>query len=445
MASPVTDPALLALLEGGAKQPVADPATLAQLNQRSVIDKLTGLDGGERYQTWPERAVRGIASGLASGATLPGDVMAGKASPDDTGRVMELATMGTPVNPAIRAGDRMLPGMAKAIGEKKPVVPTTTELAEAGGKQFEAFRNSGVEYSANSVSDWARRTQQELFDRGISPVDAPGTFTKLKELENAPPGAFVTPANLHSLRQSLQATAQNFNPQAARDQLAASRGIAALDNFISAPPTSGVLAGTPPAAAVPFEAGKGNYAAAMRSNAINGELDRARTGILERSEGRAQAANSGRNPDNTIRSKAESFLEKPKDVSGLSDAEIAALEGVVEGGPGRNSARYIGNLLGGGGGMGQALWSGGGATAGALTGGPVGAAVGATVPPAIGAGAKALANILAKRDLRSVDEMMRMRSPLYEERVANPEMYVISPEKRALMARAALLQSMNQQ
>jgi hypothetical protein len=308
-------------------------------------------------------------------------------------------------------------------------------LAQTGGKQFEQFRNSGVEYSANSVADWARSTQQKLFDDGIGPIDAPATFEKLKALENAPSGAFVTPANLHSLRRSLQNTAQSFNPQASRDQLAASRGIAALDTYIAAPPASGVMAGTPAAASVPFEAGRGNYAAAQRANAITGELDKAR----------AQAANSGRNFDNTLRQKAEALLEKPKEVSGLSDAEMAALDQVVQGGAGRNTARYLSNVLGGGGGMGQALWGAGGAAAGAMAGGPVGGAIGAAAPTVAGAGLKSVANLLAKRDLRAVDELMRKRSPLYEERAANPENYTLSPEKRAAMAKLMLLDAMNQQ
>ena len=392
-------------------------------------------------ETWPAK----LAKGIYSGVTLPGDVMAGRDSPENVGRVLELATVGTPVSAAARAGERAIPGIAKAMGEKPAAVPTAKELAETGGKQFETFRKSGVEYSGQSVADWSRRTQQELFNGGISPVDAPATYAKLKALEDAPSGAFATPANLHSLWQSFEATAQNFNPQAARDQRAAARAIEGLDNFISAPPAEGILAGTPSAASVPFEAGKGNYAAAQRANSITGDLDRATTGILERAEGRAQAANSGRNIDNTIRQKAEAVLEKPKEVSGLNDAEIAALEQVVQGGAGRNTARYLGNMLGGGGGMGQALWGAGGATVGAMTGGPGGAAIGAGIPVVAGAGLKAVANALAKRDLRSVDKLMRKRSPLYEERLANPETYVISPDKRAAIARAMMMQAMEEQ
>ena len=418
--------------------------------RRSVIDKLTGMDGGERYQTWPEKLVRGVASSAKSAATLPGDVMAGTASPNDTGRVMDLATLGTPVNPAVRAGDQLIPGAAKALRAEKPVVPTTQELAKTGGSDISAAKASGLDLDSSALAGYSKELQQGLFDgsmfgKTIHPVDAPATFAKLKEVENAPSGSIVTAANLQSLRESLQATAQNFNPAAAKDQLAASLAIKRLDSLLPNVAEKDVLAGSPAATQKLFEQGRGNYAAGQRSNDVTGELDRATTGILERSEGRAQAANSGRNLDNTIRSKAESFLEKPKEVSGLNDAEIAAYERVRDGGVGRNLARNIANKLGGGGGIGQTGVAAIGAGIGGTVGGIPGALIGGGLPAAVGSGARSIANALAKRDLAKLDEMIRKRSPLYEERAANPEMSVISPEKRAALARMLLMERMNQQ
>lgn len=406
--------------------------------QRSVMDKLTGSDGGERVQTWPERAVRGIASSVKSAATLPGDVMAGEASPDDTSRVLDMATLGTPINPAIRAGDKIIPGVSRAIRAEKAAIPTTEELAKAGGADIKAAKASGLDVAAPSVADYSRKVQQELFDGGISPVDAPATFAKLKALEDAPPDAIFTAANLQSFRESLQATAQNFNPAAAKDQLAASRSIKGFDQLLPSLDEASVLAGAPAATQKLFERGRGNYAAGMRSNELTGALDRANTGIVGRSEGRAQAANSGRNLDNTIRSKVESFLEKPKEVSGYSDAELMALEGVRDGGAGRNTARYVGNLLGGGGGAAQSIFAGTGAGVGMMAGGLPGALMGGAAPAVVGAGAKSVANALAKRSIGKADELIRKRSPLYEERLANPNMSVVSPERRAALIRAIM-------
>lgn len=410
--------------------------------KRSPWEMLTGSDGGERYQTWPERAARAIVSGAVSGATLPGDVMRGAASPDDTGRVLDLATVATPVNPAVRAGDRMVPGVTAAMRPKKPLVPSTEELAKAGGSDIQAAVQSGLEVAPSAVTGHSRKVQQELFDAGISPIDAPATFAKLKALEDAPPGAIFTAAGLQSLRKSLQATAQNYNPAAATDQLAASRAIKGFDQFIPSLAEADVLAGTPAATQRLFERGRGNYAASQRSNDITGRLDRANTGIIERAEARTQATNSGRNLDNTIRQRVASVLERPKSISGLSDNEIAALEKVVEGSTTRNISREIGNLLGGGGGIGATatgLISGGSAAIASQN--PLWLAAG-IVPPVIGTAARVTANSLAKRSLNKADELMRMRSPMYEERVANPELAVVSPEKRAAIARLLMMDAM---
>ncbi len=409
--------------------------------QRSAVDKLLGLTG-ERYQTWPERAVREIASIPQRAVTAAQSQPAG--SPEASEAMIpvgvETALTMSPVNPAFRAGDKIIPGVSKAMRAEKPVVPTTEELVKAGGRDISAAKNSGLELNSEALTGYSKELQQGLFDgsmfgKTIHPVDAPATFAKLKEIENAPPGSLVTAANLQSLRESLQATAQNFNPAAAKDQLAASLAIKRLDGLLETVAPESVLAGSPAATQQLFEAGRGNYAAGQRSNDITGVLDRANTGILERAEVRAQAANSGRNIDNTIRSKVAAALEKPKEVSGLSDAELAALNGVVEGGAGRNTARYVANLMGGGGGIGQSGMAAIGAGIGGTGAGIPGAIVGGVLPAVVGSSSKAIANVLAKKDLRNVDELLRKRSPMYEERTTNPEMSVVTPEGRAALIR----------
>lgn len=389
----------------------------------------------------------GILGAIKRAVTLPGDVVSGKTpimgedghtNPEVIDRSFDLAATAGPMNPAIRAGDRAIPGAAKTLIPGRAEVPTTQELAAAGKADITSARNSGLEITSNSVADWSRKTQQQLFEDGIHPVDAPATYAKLRELETAPPGSFATASNLQSLRESLGNTAQNFNPAAAKDQLAASRSIRGVDQFLPSLDASSVLAGTPAATQKLFEQGRGNYAAAMRSNDITGALDRANTGILERAEVRAQAANSGRNLDNTIRQKVASLLEKPKEVSGFSEPEIAALNDTIEGSRTRNFARYIGNLAGGGGGLGQIVGGAIGGGGGFALGGPVGAAIGASIPVATGAGAKSIANALAKKSLSKVDEMLRKRSPLYQERLSATPAQAGGLLSRELASRGAL-------
>lgn len=398
----------------------------------------------------------GIVGSLKRAFTLPGEVMGGTAKlPSSEGlpgsvpfgdpasagdRVAELAMTAAPVNPAIRAGERIIPGAALAPRnvQQKPVVPTGQELYDSGVKNLNAARDSGLEIAPDALASFSQRVQQSLYKLGISPVDAEKTFTKLKAIEDAPAGAVVTAANLKSLRDSFGHTAQNFNPQSAKDQLAASRAIGELDDFVKGLGQKDTLAGDPAATAKLWDRGRGDYAAAMRSNDITGELDRAYTGVLEQAELGAQAAHSGRNFDNTVRQKVAASIKKEKDVSGLSDEEIAALRRVVDGGPARNVARKVGNWLGAGGGLGQTFLAGGGAAGGGAIGGIPGAVVGAMVPAAVGGSARSLANTLAKRSVNQADEMIRKRSPLFEERVANPEMSMRDPEVRAALLRALM-------
>jgi hypothetical protein len=431
--------------------------TLAAALQQSAPQPKKGLSDIPSM-AWEDikKAGKGIYNSVVSGVTLPHDVMQEAMKPPPTtisdsdvgplsaGRVLELGTLINPVNPGVRAGERAIPGGARAAESKiQPKAPTTEELRAAGASDINAAKNSGLEVTSSSVGDWSRKVQSELFDAGIHPVDAPNTFAKLKELENAPAGSFATASGLQSLRESLGHTAQNFNPNAAKDQLAASRAIRGLDGFIPNVAEKDVLAGAPSATAKLFERGRANYGAAMRSNDLTGALDRANTGILERAEVRAQAANSGRNLDNTIRSKVASLLEKPKEVSGFSDKELDALGGVVAGGPARNTARYIGNLLGAGGGVGQSGIAALGAGGGAAVGGVPGALIGGVAPAVAGAGSKTIANALAKRSLNKADELVRKRSPLFEEALANAETIPTHLSKKEAIAKLLLMDALS--
>lgn len=392
-------------------------------------------------------AKRALA-GMWSAATLPGDVYTGqtpvlgpdgKINPEVIGRSLDLAAIATPLNPGVRAGDKAIPGIAKTLSREKPPVPTAQELAASGADDINAARNSGLMVSPSALSNWSLKVQRDLLESGVHPVDAPNTFAKLKDLESAPADSYVTASNLQSLRESLGHTAQNFNPQAAKDQMAASRAIRGLDQFLPGVAEADVLAGAPAATQVLFDRGHANYGAAMRSNNLTGTLDRANTGILERAENRAQAANSGRNLDNAIRQRVASVLERPKEVSGYSDPEIAALNGVVEGSAPRNAARYIGNFAGGGGGLGQIVAGTVGGGGGFALGGPVGAAIGASIPVATGAAAKSIANSLARRSLNRVDELVRTRSPLYEEALAQQPFEASNLARRAAIAKLLML------
>lgn len=99
--------------------------------QPSIMDKLTGANGTPRYQTFPERMVRGIGSSIADMVTLPHDVMQEatatpptQVSDSDVGRL----TAGSALNFALGASGVMRPPASIAT----EAAPTTAiPVAEA--------------------------------------------------------------------------------------------------------------------------------------------------------------------------------------------------------------------------------------------------------------------------------------------------------------------------
>jgi len=68
----------------------------------------------------------------------------------------------SPVNPAIRAGDKAIPGVAKALTAERAIVPTTEELAKAGGaadvvRYLDTLPGANVPY-VDQPLDGAERT-----------------------------------------------------------------------------------------------------------------------------------------------------------------------------------------------------------------------------------------------------------------------------------------------
>lgn len=82
-----------------APPPPPPPVSYADKLAPYLGDRLTGAHGTERYQLWPERAVRGIAEAVHSGVTAPRDALTGKLQVNDP-------ETGMPTSEAVqRAGD----------------------------------------------------------------------------------------------------------------------------------------------------------------------------------------------------------------------------------------------------------------------------------------------------------------------------------------------------
>ncbi len=361
--------------------------------------------------TWPAK----LAKSVYSAVTLPGDVMSGQtqvdpSNPEFIGRTLDLAAAGTP----------MVPKTAASLIAPKVGLPTAEELKAAANSGYDTARNMGVDIKPEAVANTAQTLAANLEKDGINAKLAPKTFGIIDELAAPPAGSVATLSNLETARRALGNAAKDFlNPT---EQLAAKRAQQHLDDYLGGIPQADVLAGDAAQASKVLSEARQNYAASKRSEQINGQVDIA--------EGNAAAANSGLNIGNSVRQRFNSILKSDKKSSGFTDAEIAQMEKVRDGTALGNTARYAGNLLGGGGGLGSVA----SAAVGAGSLGPIGAAA-----PAVGYALKKLSDASVNRQVRKLDEMTRARAPLAQKSQSN----ALTPAeqfRRELALRAFLAQ-----
>lgn len=374
---------------------------------------------------------KGLFSAVKDAVTLPGDVMAGRADPNDLAtidRAIGAGVLATPVGVGTRAGLGFM-GAISPRARQKPIPPTAEELKAAASAGYQQARDLGVDYSANAVSRMASTLKAGLENDGFLPELAPKTFKLLKRFEDPPEGAIAQLSGLDAARRAFGQAAKDFNNPT--EQLAARRLIEGIDDFIAAANPKTVLAGDAAAARDIITTARGNYAAGKRSERIGEAKGLAIS--------RGESSHSGFSFDNPIRQTIRSLLNSRKKSAGFSDEEIAALKGVIKGTRPRNAARRIGNLFGGGGGLGSFAARAVGGGAGAAVGGVPGAAVGAVASGAIGRGGREIANALAKRSLNNADELVRSRAPLAKETAAIAPFIETNPDARAAIVRALVL------
>lgn len=379
----------------------------------------------------------GMVKGVWDAVTLPRDAMQGKFDPtSDEGisRLLNAGMLMSPVNPAVRAGDAAIPGPIRAMRKEMPAAPSAETLKQTASGQYDAARNMGVDYKAGSVVNMAGTTQRALEADGIFDVTAPKTHAILARLQDAPPGSVASISNLESARRALSTL--SAKDADATERMAAGRAVQALSKFVEDADPANVVAGPAAEAASLFKTARGNAGAQLRSDMLTGKQSAA--------ELRAAAANSGQNVGNSVRQRLADALIREKELRGFTPEEIAAVEGVVKGSPAANTTRALSNILGGGGGLGSMAAGTVGGVVGSFLGGPVGTAVGSVGLPAVGWAAKRGSNNMTLKALQNVDEMVRSRSPLYEEMVKNAPMTAINPEGRAALTKFLLMKALQE-
>lgn len=420
-----TDPGYKEAIAGQPKKPTSGmlwPVSIDEKGKRS-FDPNAGIVGVfKRAAELPGKAVRGEF-----------DPMSREAIP----QMMESATVMSPLSTASRAsGVLARPSAFKTI---KPPPPSRAALAEATTAGYRRAANMGVEYDAAAVKRFAGTLATELEQKGYISELAPEAHALLNKLRNPPEGATsVRLQDLDAVRKVFGKLAGNPDPTKAS---VASQATRAIDDFMASADPANVVPRTATAEGTPLVRPGYDFAGAdaratsdaannaartiaeARGNAAAGFRSDKITGLENKVDRRAAAANSGRNFDNSARQRLNALLDNRKDIRGFSPEEQLAIADIVYGKPTKNAARYVGNLFGGGGGLGQFLTSVGMGTVGGAAGGSIGAVAGASLPTAIGALGKAIANRLSRAELKHLDEIVRARSPLGKQTMTPSTVY----------------------
>jgi hypothetical protein len=417
-------------MQGQAAPAAAEPVAPDPNSVSDTILPFSGPPGNQHFDS--NAGVLGMAKGIyntLSGGSeaLTQTAQGAPVTTDTIDKTIALSPLAIPTTPGLRAGEGFAAAM-RAPQKAVPAAPSTAALFKAGGEGFDKARGLGVDYTADSVAQMASTLKAMLHEKGILPEDAPSTYKKLDMLANPPPGSASSFAELDSARKAFGEVARNFNNPT--DQKAATAAIRAIEHFYENPTPASVLAGPAAAVADIYKEAKGNWAAGERSKELVGREAKAIR--------RTQTTNSGKNLDNKLRQRVADLLDSEELSAGFSPDEKAALDAFTKGTFTRNTARSIGNNLGGGGGLASFIAATVGGTVGGAFG-PWGIPVGIGVPYLAGTGAKSLENALAKKALRSIDASVRKRSPLYRDMQANAPLSYLTPEAKAIVLRALAL------
>jgi hypothetical protein len=476
MRTPVTDPGLLAQLNGSSgPTPVTDPTILAQLNGNGTPDTLTDV---------AKSGATGLAEGAIGLAGLPGNMSTLLNKGIDYGlNKLGVDTPQSYSNPtgtdAIQKGIEGLTGpfyqpqttagkYAQTIGEFAP--------AAIGGPESLATRLltrvAVPAVASEAAGEAAQGTGFEPVARIGSALIGGAAGAKLANLTRTAPAAIPAVEDLENAKtaayQSPEIAAVQINPTALSDlsdNLHQTLLAGKVDKFV-APTVSGIvdrlaaprfgqtgtiddldlarrsLSDVPPneiRAAGIVRKGIDDYLGnipqadllAGDATAANAKLLEARgntaamkrsqevTNAMGRADTQAGATYSGNNIENATRQQLKTILNQKTGVArtqGFQDytpEEIAALRNAVVGTPFGNLVRSAGKHLGGGGGAGAFVTGVSGAVAAHEAGADFWPSLAAGVgSAALGHSLGAWGNRMAVSRANAVDQLLRSRSPL---------------------------------
>lgn len=295
---------------------------------------------------------------------------------------------------ATAAANRFRALGAARTAAAEPAIQDMKTASKAGYKSQDV---QDVQIRPQAVDGLAAKIENDLVGQGFRQKGQTGVFGIIDELKGAP--STVGVSDLDAARKALGVIAKEKDAIGAptANAVAAQSAMRHIDDFLPNLQQADLLAGDALKANSILNEARQNWGAAKRAEQVQT--------ILANAELSAASANSGQNIQNSIRQGFKPLLRNnAAKAVGYNAEELKALNRIVRGDALGGAARFAGNLLGGGGGLGM-LASG-------AVGYEAGGAPGAIAAGLAGKGFKAVGNAATYRAVRDLDRLLRSRSPL---------------------------------
>lgn len=323
-----------------------------------------------------------IAGGAAEGALYGGasGLGQGEGAEDRLTKALVSGGIGAATGGAMGA-------VAGALAKRgaQASVPSIDEISAASKRAYQTADDAGLILKPEGLQGLSEKVKQDLAEFGYHPQLHPRVGVVLNELDRVA----VEPLTLKGadiVRRIANNARMSTDPS---EREIGRRIVGRVDDYLSNLTPDQVLAGDAKAGSSALKEARELYARSRKAQLIEDVMDAGKRA--------AEKSGSGSNVDNAIRQKADSLLNNRRKIAGFTAAEKEALRAVVKGGPVQNLARLIGKFAPTG--VVSAALSGG---LGYGLGGPLGLAL-----PAIGAGAKVMADRATAANTRLVDALIR--------------------------------------
>lgn len=384
---------------------------------------------GEYAQTAGEFAPAVLGGGEGLMAKLLTRVAAPAIASETAGQL----TKGTAAEPYARvAGAVTAGGLASALSKAKTAAaPTVEELKDAARSQYQHPDVKAVQIHPDAVKDLRNVIKSDLesgTNSGFRAANERKTFSAIDELANPSQssaraaGMPATIDDLDSVRKVLGRVSKEKDAigAATSDAAAASRAMGHIDDFLTSLKQPQLIAGDASKAVPILQDARGNWGAAKRAEEVQTRAQNAKD--------QAGATFAGGNINNATRQQFTPLVKNDfRKAPGFNDEEKAALRVAANGTVPGNLARLIGKLGPDAGMKGHthlaAAFASGGATI------PLSAAM---------FGSKLAGDAMKRRDVRSLDELLRSRSPLAQQVAAATPMPVRQSGGQSALVQALL-------